>query len=91
MKYFITKRMYKILLFLFLSLNLAAQIIPPAEPIEEEEPKEEQEEKPVLFEEPKPAWKQRMHYGGTFGCSFGVHCTPMFHRWLVMMLLTKEQ
>ncbi|MCP9745749.1 hypothetical protein [Lacihabitans sp. CS3-21] len=62
--------MYKILLFLFLSLNLAAQIIPPAEPIEEEEPKEEQEEKPVLFEEPKPAWKQRMHYGGNVWVQF---------------------
>jgi hypothetical protein len=61
--------MYKILLFLFLSLNLTAQIIPQAEPIEEE-PKEEQEEKPVLFEEPKPAWKQRMHYGGNVWIQF---------------------
>jgi hypothetical protein len=62
--------MYRILLLLFLSLNLSAQIIPPAEPIEEEEPKEEQEEKPVLFEEPKPAWKQRMHYGGNVWVQF---------------------
>lgn len=61
--------MYRILLLIFLSLNLAAQIIPPAEPIEEE-PKEEQEEKPVLFEEPKPAWKQRMHYGGNVWVQF---------------------
>jgi hypothetical protein len=58
--------MYRILILLFLSLNLSAQIIPPAEPIEEENPKEEQEEKPVLFEEPKPAWRQRMHWGGNF-------------------------
>lgn len=61
--------MYRILLLMFLSLNLAAQIIPPAEPIEEE-PAEEQEEKQVLFEEPKPAWKQRMHYGGNVWVQF---------------------
>lgn len=61
--------MYRILLLMFLSLNIAAQVIPQAEPIEEE-PAEEQEEKPVLFEEPKPAWKQRMHYGGNVWVQF---------------------
>lgn len=61
--------MYKILFLLMLSFNLAAQIIPQAEPIEED-PKEQQEEKPVLFEEPKPAWKQRIHYGGNVWVQF---------------------
>ncbi len=61
--------MYRILLLMFLSLNIAAQVIPQAEPIEEA-PAEEQEEKPVLFEEPKPAWKQRMHYGGNVWVQF---------------------
>lgn len=69
MKKNLTKCMHKILLFLFLSLNVTAQIIPQAEPLEEEST-EEQEEKPVLFEEPKPAWKQKMHYGGNIWVQF---------------------
>ena len=61
--------MQKFIFIFLLSFSLNAQIIPQAEPIEEE-PQEEQEEKPVLFEEPKPAWKQRLHYGGNIWAQF---------------------
>jgi hypothetical protein len=60
--------MQKFIFIFLISFSLKAQVIPQAEPIEE--PKEEQEEKPVLFEEPKPEWKQRLHYGGNIWASF---------------------
>lgn len=57
-----------LLLFLFLSLRLSAQVIPPAEPIEE--PEEDEKEPQVLFEKPKPAWRQNLHYGGNIWLGF---------------------
>ncbi|MBK9935143.1 MAG: hypothetical protein IPP61_04395 [Cytophagaceae bacterium] len=68
-----------LLLFLFLSLRLSAQVIPPAEPIEE--PEEDEKEPQVLFEKPKPAWRQNLHYGGNiwlgFWGAFYIDASPM--------------
>jgi hypothetical protein len=61
--------MQKLIFIFLLSFSLKAQIIPQAEPMDEE-PQEQQEEKPVLFEKPKAAWKQRMHYGGNIWAQF---------------------
>jgi hypothetical protein len=68
---------YFSILFLISSFSLFAQVIPPAEPIEEEE----ETEKPVLFENPKAAWKSKVHYGGNlwlgFFGSFYIDASPM--------------
>ena len=69
--------MYKIFLFLLFAFSIQAQVIPQAEPIEEAL----QEEKPVVFETPKPLWKQKLHYGGNlwlgFFGAFYVDASPM--------------
>jgi hypothetical protein len=66
----------KTIFFLLLIQTAFSQVIPPAEPIEEEE-----EEKPVLFEKPKAAWKSNLHYGGNlwlgFFGSFYIDASPM--------------
>jgi hypothetical protein len=56
------KLMYRVLLFCLMSFSSFSQILPPAEPIPEE--------KPVEIEKPKPAWKERMHYGGNIWLGF---------------------
>jgi hypothetical protein len=70
-----SRLLFVLLLF---GLRLSAQIIPPAEPIEEPE---EDKEAPILFEKPKPAWKQNLHYGGNvwlgFWGAFYVDASPM--------------
>lgn len=67
-----------LIVLLLFSLRLSAQIIPPAEPTEEPE---EEKEAPILFEKPKPAWKQNLHYGGNvwlgFWGAFYVDASPM--------------
>ena len=65
--------MYRILFLLLFSLSAYAQIIPPAEPVPEEET--------VELEKPRPQWKDKMHYGGNIWLGFWgtlyVEATPM--------------
>lgn len=65
--------MYRILFLLLFPLSASAQIIPPVEPIPDEEP--------VELEKPKPQWKDKMHYGGNVWLAFWgtlyLEATPM--------------
>ncbi len=36
----------------------------------QEEPKEKEDEKPIFFEKPKPAWQQKLRFGGNFWVNF---------------------
>lgn len=81
--------MRKVLLVLFfgacLSFRVVAQTQPTVETIKEGEEEEKEEpvvkEKPVFFEEPRPAWKDKLHYGGNiwlgFFGSFYLDASPM--------------
>lgn len=68
--------MYRILFFLLITTSSFAQIVIPGEPIEKEE-----KEKPIEMEKPKPAWKEKMHYGGNIWAGFWgslyLEATPM--------------
>ncbi len=80
--------MYRSFVFLLIvwagmSLKAAGQTQPTVETIREgeEEPKPEEKEKPVFFEQPRPAWKDKLHYGGNiwlgFFGSFYLDASPM--------------
>lgn len=70
--------MLKYIFLLLVSASIYAQVIPQAEPIEAEETSKNE---PVMFEEPKPLWKQKMHYGGNlwlgFWGAFYIDASPM--------------
>ena len=70
--------MLKYIFLLLVFTSIYAQIIPQVEPIENEEPTKDE---PVMFEEPKPLWKQKMHYGGNlwlgFWGAFYIDASPM--------------
>jgi hypothetical protein len=70
--------MYKIVFLLFFSFSLSAQIIPQAEPINDDP---EEIEQPLSFEKPKPAWQQNLRYGGNiwlaFWGAFFIDASPM--------------
>ena len=63
---------FKTIFFVLMIQSAFGQVIPPSEPIDDEEEKEEasSEKSLVPFEQPKAAWKSNLRYGGNIGLGF---------------------